>query len=458
MPGLLACKHHHVKSDAGMMDGKPKKKALVRVLGCKVNQAEAAAMAGILEDTGYQVDETADNPDLVLVNTCCVTSKAEGKSRRMVKRLKDRYPSARLVVTGCLAEIHPDSISAISEESIVLGAANKARFLEHVESGFGGGAPLRDAPDCGAFADLGFRKIPRRSRNFLKIQDGCAQCCSYCIVPIARGPSRSLAPDLVVAHAKSMAAQGVAEIVLTGIHLGSYGRDLRPMMRLEKLLRLLVNEVPLVRFRLSSIEPQELTSGIIDLAAKNSAMCRHFHIPLQSGDDTILAVMGRPYRTRFIRNLTARIYSAIPDACIGFDVMVGFPGENRDSFARTLDLIHELAPAYLHVFPFSPRPGTRAASFKPRVDAETAANRVETLRALSRDLRRNFYLRFLGRTFTAVSESELGGKSRTVTLRTDNYIPVRVSIPTSLPPRRTFMVIPETISGEDVIGRLSDGE
>lgn len=441
-----------------MAESQTRKKALVRVLGCKVNQAEAAAMTGILESAGYQVDQSTDDPDLVLVNTCCVTLKAEGKSRRTVKRLREQYPSARLVVTGCLAEVNPDSISGIAPRSVLLGTRHKDHFRQYVESGLEHAGDGQKASACTTFVDLGFRQIPGRSRNFLKIQDGCSQRCSYCIVPIARGPSRSLPLDAVLEQAKGMAALGFWEIVLTGIHLGSYGRDLSPAVRLENLLHALVSDCPTVRFRLSSIEPQELTPAIVQLAAENPGICRHFHIPLQSGDDKILSAMGRPYRTASMRNLVRNIYSAIPDACIGLDVMVGFPGEDEDSFSSTVDFIRELAPSYLHVFPFSPRPGTRAASFKPRVPAKVAAERVERLRELSDDFRRQFYARFLRKSLSAVPESEPNPKTRVLTVRTDNYIPVRVKIHENGKLTGMVTVILEKIVGEEVLGAISHDE
>ncbi|HMK35884.1 MAG TPA: radical SAM protein, partial [Desulfomonilaceae bacterium] len=206
-----------------MNEHKNRKQAIVYVLGCKVNQAEAAAITGILEDNGYDVDQASDHPDLVLVNTCCVTSKAEGKSRRAVKRLRDKYPSARLVVTGCLAEINAVAISRIAEDSIILGTAEKDRFQDYIRSPEERNGEPANAAACITFADLGFREIQGRSRSFLKIQDGCSQRCSYCIVPIARGPSRSMLPSVVVEHAKRNSAMGFAEVVLTGIHLGHYG-------------------------------------------------------------------------------------------------------------------------------------------------------------------------------------------------------------------------------------------
>jgi threonylcarbamoyladenosine tRNA methylthiotransferase MtaB len=311
---------------------------------------------------------------------------------------------------------------------------------------------------CKTFADLGFRQIPGRSRNFLKIQDGCSQRCSYCIVPIARGPSRSLSPDAVLRQGKAMVDLGFSEIVLTGIHLGSYGRDLHPATKLEDLLGSLVADCPTVRLRLSSIEPQEVTPAIIQLAAKGHGICRHFHIPLQSGDDKILSVMGRPYRTAFIRDLLRTIRSKAPDACVGLDVMVGFPGEDDDSFGRTLEFVNELAPSYLHVFPFSARPGTRAASFRPRVPAKLATERVERLRELSEELRRRFYSRFLGRSLVAVPESEPNPRNRRLIVRTDNYIPVTVTIPDDWNRPRMFEVVLERMVDGTVFGVIWEDE
>ncbi len=334
-----------------------KKKAVVEVLGCKVNQAEAAAMIGILQSQGYVVDPAAQEPDLVLVNTCCVTSKAEAKSRRMANRLVEKYPSALVVVTGCLAEVNPSSIQEDMDRVVVLGTFEKDRFAEFLEKSDvtvhrdqvtgrnhdGSGRVLRAGSSaCTTFVDQGCAGIPGRGRTFLKVQDGCSQRCSYCIVPSSRGPSRSLVADAVCAHARTLAGQGFSEIVLTGIHLGWYGRDLTPAIGLQDLLERLLEECPTVRFRMSSVEPQEITPRLIELAATHPRVCRHFHIPLQSGDDEILSRMGRPYRTGFIRRLWEKILNAIPDVCVGLDIMVGFPGESEQSFLNTLSLVQEL--------------------------------------------------------------------------------------------------------------------
>ena len=419
-----------------------KRKAVVEVLGCKVNQAEAAAMIGILQNHGYEVDPLAREPDLVLINTCCVTSKAEAKSRRTANRLAEKYPSALVVVTGCLAEVNPLSVQHDADRVVVLGTFEKDRFAEFLQrdlAGSGGIVRLGSSA-CTTFVDQGCLGIPGRGRTFLKVQDGCSQRCSYCIVPTARGPSRSLYPDRVITHAHALAAKGFAEIVLTGIHLGWYGRDLKPAIALEDLLERLLDECTTVRFRLSSVEPPEVTRRLIELAATHPRVCRHFHIPLQSGDDEILSRMGRPYRTDSIRHLMEHIFSAVPDACVGFDIMVGFPGETDHAFENTLSLVEDSGVAYLHVFPFSPRTGTRAADFAPRVSDRTARMRVDELRRLSVQMREQYYTRFLGRTLIAVSETAPDARTSMVKARTDNYIPVHVCLPQELMRKSSFSV------------------
>ncbi|MCA1959388.1 MAG: tRNA (N(6)-L-threonylcarbamoyladenosine(37)-C(2))-methylthiotransferase MtaB [Desulfomonile sp.] len=425
--------------------------AAVHVLGCKVNQAEAASMARILEESGYRIDQTAAEPDLVLVNTCCVTSRAEAKSRRMVHSLAERYPTARIVVTGCLAEVNPSSLKDSDERRLVLRTLEKADFRRFIDSPHADGNRAALVSKAEQFPDLGVAPIPGRARAFLKVQEGCSQCCTYCIVPRARGRSRSLPLQTAIGHARRLEEAGVAEIVLTGIHLAAYGRDLQPGLSLEDLVERLIDACRSVRVRLSSIEPQELTDRLIELVSDHPAICRHFHIPLQSGDDAILRHMGRPYDSRLIRDLMGRIYSYCPDACVGMDVMVGFPGEGESAFRSTFDLIRELKPAYLHVFPFSPRPGTPAASYKPKVSADAARARVEELRALSASLRGSFYERFHGKVLIAVLE-EAAAPGGPVVVRTDNYIPVRVVVSDDFSEARFLQVRVERLDGLEVVG------
>lgn len=410
-------------------------------------------MARILEEQGYRVDEAAKEPDLVVVNTCCVTSRAEAKSRRMVHSLAKRYPQASLVVTGCLAEVSPSSLEDPDKRRVVLRTADKAGFREVIET-IGSERAYQAPPGTAEqFADLGAAPIPGRARAFLKVQDGCSQCCTYCIVPRARGRSRSLPLERAMEQALQLEAAGVVEIVLTGIHLAAYGRDLRPQVSLEDLIERLIDRCSSVRFRVSSIEPQELSERLIELVTSHPAVCRHFHVPLQSGDDTILRSMGRPYDSALIRDVVERIFSRSPESCVGMDVLVGFPGEDDRAFRSTRNMIRELNPSYLHVFPFSPRPGTPAASYTSRVPGQDARNRVEDLRALSVALRSAFYERFLGTVLTAVRE-EIGAPGGPMVVRTDNYIPVEVATSDQSCDSRLFKVRVDRVEGVRVTGSV----
>jgi threonylcarbamoyladenosine tRNA methylthiotransferase MtaB len=433
---------------------KQQKSAIVRVLGCKVNQAEAAAMAQILEDHGYCLESDAQDPDLVVVNTCCVTSKAEGKSRRAVGRLVEKYPHARVMVTGCLAEIHPRSLDRAARDAVILGTYEKDRFQEVLERDVlhtSEDSSLR-ASGCTTFGDLGAPGIAGRTRAFLKVQDGCSQRCSYCIVPFARGPARSLERSTALSHARALSSNGHAEIVLTGIHLGNYGRDLDESVDLADLVEELLSECPDVRFRLSSIEPQEITQRLIDLMAKQSRLCRHLHIPLQSGDDAILKRMRRPYTAKSVNDLAEAVLHAVPDACLGFDVMVGFPGEDEPSFRKTVHLVQSLGAGYLHVFPFSPRPGTPAATFEPVVPESLARERVGELRQLSEQMRERFYSRFVGRFLRALVESESETRDGTLVARTDNYIPVKIKKNHDTQEKGLFDLTVERVENGEVYG------
>ncbi len=433
-----------------------KKKALVQVLGCKVNQAEAAAMARILEQRGYQIDRDADDPALIVVNTCCVTSKAEAKSRRLINRLAKKFPSASLVVTGCLAEVNPQSVQDIADSQVCLGTAAKDRFGEFLDSGLADphGVTRGGASECKVFGPLGSAGIPGRARAFLKVQDGCSQACTYCIVPTARGPSRSLPMGSALEEARELEAEGYREIVLTGIHLGHYGRDLEPRLTLEDLVEQLLSECSETRFRLSSVEPQEITDRLIRMVAEHPRVCRHFHIPLQSGDDHILKRMARPYNAALILDLLERIFTAVPEACVGLDVLVGFPGEDERSFRITRNLIEQSSAAYLHVFPFSPRPGTPAASFNPRVPESISTRRVEELRSLSAEMRTRFYKQFVGHTLPAVMESDHSSESGPIIVRTDNYISVLVPKPPPLRCGDTLLVTLGELEDYKVLGKI----
>ncbi|MGB9616678.1 MAG: tRNA (N(6)-L-threonylcarbamoyladenosine(37)-C(2))-methylthiotransferase MtaB [Desulfomonilaceae bacterium] len=398
--------------------------AAIYVLGCKVNQAEADGMKQMLAQAGCRICGQGESPDVVIVNTCCVTSKAEGKSRRLVNRLSRIYPQAMILATGCLAEIHPSSFDASDGRVLVFPRSARTQ-LKDVLAGKAAPCPRPEkAHDVSEFVDFGIAAVPSRTRGFIKIQDGCSARCSYCIVPKARGPARSLRVETVLGHVETMASSGAPEIVLSGVNLGAYGTDLIPPVNLEGLLRTLLSRESGPRFRLSSLEPERISPGIIDLMASHDRLCRHLHIPLQSGDDRILRLMNRPYHASFMQSLVKTIFSKAPEACIGFDVIVGFPGESEEAFEHTVQFIEECGVSYLHVFPFSSRPETPAAALQGRIPDSVTRTRVDILRQLSARLRAAFFERCLGKAFSVVVESGPDPLTGHLLVRTDNYIPV----------------------------------
>lgn len=404
-------------------------KIAVVTLGCKVNQYESAAVMEDFAARGWTRADRPEDADLCVVNTCCVTGKAGMQSRQAIRRAVRTCPNAVIVVTGCLAQASPGDVTAIEGVDLVLGHSRKLRIPE--------------LPDLIKDADSGprlvcedilsteifhapSRPVPGdRARPFMKIQDGCSANCTYCIVPSARGKSRSMPPDQVMDHLHGLKEAGFHEAVLTGIHLGSYGRDLRPRSSLLALLERIDRERPIHRVRLSSIEPRELTDDLIAFAAGSAVVCDHFHIPLQSGDDGILRRMGRPYTGEFFAGRVAAVKSAMPLAGIGVDVLVGFPGETRDAFLNTLALIGSLPVTYLHVFPFSPRPGTPAAEFEGRVHEADVSDRTKIMRAKGRELKAGFLSSLTGESLEVVAEKVSPGTPGHVQGTAANYATVR---------------------------------
>jgi threonylcarbamoyladenosine tRNA methylthiotransferase MtaB len=418
-----------------MPETKQMKKALIRSLGCKVNQSEASAMAALLKEKGYVTGESESEPDLVIVNTCCVTSRAEGKSRRLIANLLRRHPRARFIATGCLAQLDPDSLEDLSYNLTCLDTGQKDRFTHSLDQALDGmfEGQKTDPETLRDFGELNGAITPERSRATLKIQDGCDQKCAYCVVPYTRGASRSMPIERVIEAAGEMEAGGAREIVLSGIHIGYYGKDLDTRTNLEDLLETLLARYRKTRFRISSCEPQEITPELIAMMSRYyPRLCRHLHIPLQSGSDRILERMGRPYDSRFVHDLLQRALSRIPDLCVGLDMMVGFPGEGPGDFQKTLEFAKEYPLAYLHIFPFSPRPDTPAALMEDPVDPGIVKERVEELQTESARLRVQFYESCKGKVFQGVVERMDQVRAECVA-RTDNYIPARV-IATELGP------------------------
>jgi threonylcarbamoyladenosine tRNA methylthiotransferase MtaB len=342
----------------------------------------------------------------------------------------------------------------------VVGNRNKHEIANQVLAGLESHRSRTAAVDCPDVAgSAGFEILPgiaqgSRTRPFIKIQDGCNAFCTYCIVPHARGRSRSLPMEQVLDQVRSIAKLGYREVVLTGIHIGCYGQDLAPGTCLYDLLRRILQEGAIDRVRVSSIEPAELSDAIIDLAVADehrpSRLCRHFHIPLQSGDDRILERMHRPYSRDDFRNRVNTIIHRLAEAAIGVDTLIGFPGETDAAFDQTYELIASLPVAYLHVFPFSPRKGTPAYSYENQVPVQTIKERCQRMRRLGAQKRRSFYERCVGRTVTVLVEETRDKKDGRLRGLTDNYIPVRLDGPDAL--ASTFQQVEiQGISAEGVV-------
>ena len=372
-----------------------KERFFLKTLGCKVNQAESEALGETLATSDWQPAEASETADLCIINTCAVTQKAAMQSRQAVRQAIRANPRAWVVVTGCYAQTEPQALAKIEGLDYIVDQAGKQKLAEMIGRGelTKSPRPVIFQPTPGAAPAFAAAKpVPsaHRTRPFLKIQDGCDAFCTYCIVPYARGRSRSMALSAVLESIAELVAQGVREVVLTGIHLGLYGRDLKPAGGLLQLLQAIAGLKSSIRVRLSSIEPLELTDDLLSLVARSDRFCRHFHIPLQSGDPAILKRMGRPYSPEFFGELVQKIRAMMPDAAIGADVLVGFPGETEAAFANTASLIEGLPVSYLHVFPFSARPGTPATRMEGQVDERTKKARAGTLLVMAADARAAF--------------------------------------------------------------------
>jgi threonylcarbamoyladenosine tRNA methylthiotransferase MtaB len=403
----------------------------ITTLGCKVNQSESDAIAKQLESCGWLPAGEAEASDIFVINTCAVTQRASMQSRQAVRQAVRAHANSRIIVTGCYAQTEPQTIRKIEGVHYIIGNADKHRISEFAAAGHkaadGQMVTIRNDIRQALPLKPALGGVPgSRTRPFLKIQDGCNAFCSYCIVPYARGPSRSLAIGDVLEALNALQSAGYRETVLTGVHLGHYGRDLDPETRLGKLLQRIECSTSFARLRLSSIEPLELTDDLIARVADSSRFCNHFHIPLQSGDDLILEKMGRPYRAVDFRNVVTKIHSRIQDAAIGVDVLIGFPGETDQAFTRTFELIRDLPIAYLHVFPFSARPGTPAARYPDRVAPDKIKKRCAQLRELGKIKRLDFYKASIGKRLEVLVESTRHAPSGLLKGLSSNYIPVLI--------------------------------
>jgi threonylcarbamoyladenosine tRNA methylthiotransferase MtaB len=399
-------------------------------LGCRVNQYESAYIQERLLKAGWRLAEGPAPGDVIVVNTCTVTQGAAHQSRQVVRKAVRQNPGAFVVVTGCHVQIQADEVASIAGVGMVYGNHAKERLPDRLMEAIRlrrEAIPLiKEVPTPPSAMDpMPISRFSERARAHLKIQDGCQSFCSYCIVPFARGPCRSLPPSDVIQALRRLTDMGYPEVVLTGIHLGKYGADLGEGFGLHRILTLIRDEKMPLRIRLSSLDPLEIHEDLIDLVASEAWLCRHFHIPLQSGDKGILRAMNRHYEPDDFAYLVARVKEKIPMASIGADVMVGFPGEDEQAFENTFSLIRDLPVSYLHVFPFSRRKGTAACDLANQIPPQVIKSRAAGLRALGSEKRTGFYRSCVGGTFMVVSEGWLSEERGLARGMTDNYVPVR---------------------------------
>ncbi len=383
------------------------KKVAITTLGCKTNQFESAAMGESLTKTGYETVPFNAVADIYIINTCSVTAKSDAESRRLIRRAARLNPASQIVVTGCYAQLAAAEIADLPNVSLVLGNSEKkglASLLADLDSK----TKIRVA-DIGmvtAAEGLHLESFAEHTRAFLQVQNGCDAFCSYCIVPYARGRSRSVPFDEVLEGARKSASAGFGEVVLTGIHLGAYGLDLEPKRGLLELIQSIAADGMVRRLRVGSVEPNEVTAEFISFMAGSHILCPHLHLPLQSGSAGVLAAMGRGYGPELIATLVGQLVAAVPDIAVGFDVIAGFPGESAEDHAATCRLIASLPIAYLHVFPYSSRPGTAAALLPGHLNPAVVKRRSEELRTLGDKKRLEFAGRFVGRDLQVLIQGD----------------------------------------------------
>jgi threonylcarbamoyladenosine tRNA methylthiotransferase MtaB len=381
-------------------------KISVLTLGCKVNQSESYSLESNLINRGCSLVPLHEEPYYSVINTCTVTSKSDYQSRQLIRR--SLRSGAKVIVTGCYAQTRPHEIRNIDDTIRIVNNKNKSNIIKLITNN----------ESCNT------SHYHKRSRAYLKVQDGCNFSCSYCVVPQARGKSHSLKLSEVIHKAREFEKADYKEIVLTGIHLGLYGHDLRPKMKLSELLKILLNKTKIPRFRLSSLEINEITEDIIELL-QDRRICSHLHIPLQSGDDYVLKRMNRNYNVNKIASKIEKIVKKVTDISIGTDVIVGFPGEGDEEFLNTKNIIKSLPFSYIHIFPFSKRPNTIASSMKEQNTKNIKHERYTQLNALNIKKKAEYMSGYINKTLDIIIEEK--GEGDTLVGTSGNYL--KVSIP-----------------------------
>ena len=403
------------------------KKVAFYTLGCKVNQYETEAMLELFEKEGYEKAETEDYADVYVINTCTVTHMSDRKSRQYIRRMKKKNPDAIIAVVGCYSQVSPEEILSIDEVNLVMGTNDRKKIVEEVKKIDASRkvSTVDDIMKVKAFEEIEINKTNGKTRAFMKIQDGCDRYCSYCIIPYARGRVRSRDLESIVKEVENLASNGYKEVVLTGIHVASYGKDTKDSdIKLLDVIKQINDIEGIERIRLSSVEPILFTDEFVEAVSTMDKVCPHYHLSLQSGCDETLKRMKRRYTTEEYKAIVDRLRAAIPNVSITTDVIVGFPGETNEEFDKTYEFLKDIELTHMHVFKYSPRKGTPAATMENQVDPSTKHDRSEKLLQLNEENFNKFGQKMLDKEFNVLFEQKVGDNKYEGL--TENYVKVIV--------------------------------
>jgi len=399
----------------------------ITTLGCKVNQYDSAVIQGRLEADRHSIVPFEEKADIYIINACTVTDRADWEARQLIRRAKRLSPQARVLVTGCYAQVSPEEVARVPDVNFVVGLnrlEDLVRFVRDADGDHETKISVGNPRDETGVRVLGARGLPNHTRAFLKIEEGCNYSCTYCIIPIARGRSRSVPEEEVLRQVHTLAQEGFKELVLTGIHLGGYGHDLKPKTDLVRLLERIADSRLIPRIRLSSLDPREVAYPLLRLLAESDVLCPHLHICIQAGEDRILRKMRRNYDTSYYRDLIWRTRDMLPTASLGTDLIVGFPGETGEEFERSIAFLDSLPLTYFHVFPYSIRTGTVAAALPDQVPLQIKKERARRFRELGARKKKKFYRQFIGTQVSVLVEQAVDEVKGLYKGYSRNYLPV----------------------------------
>lgn len=430
------------------------KKVSFITLGCKVNQYDSDAMRTLFIHRGYKPVEHSEVADVYIINTCSVTSIGDRKSRQVIRKIRRNNPDAVIAATGCYAQVAPEELEKMGDVDVIVGHQNRNKIVDYIEEAEKSEKTVNAVKDIMSIREYENLTVDPegevKARAFVKVQEGCDNYCTFCIIPYARGRLKSRKQEDAVDEIKKLVEKGYREVVLTGIHLGNYGKDLRNGTSLSTLVFELLKIPNLLRIRLGSIESVELSYELINIIKNEKRVCHHLHLPLQSGSDAVLKSMNRHYRLRQYKDLIAMLREKIPNLALTTDLIVGFPGETEENFKETLKTLHELKFSAIHVFPFSKRTGTPAAMYPNQITNEEKKKRVHRVQELEKKISKEFRSEFLNKIVHVLAENK---KEEYFEGFSDEYI--RVTIKGENVKRgHLYSVIVEEVTDEGLIGRV----